>query len=328
MSRTATVACLTGAGTAPELMAEAVFALDRVSRLHNLSVRETHATFGGVAFARAGQMAPPATRAAILAADAVLVAGAEEPALNEVMSELDLRAQATRVRFGHQDDVLIVAPRNEETSEWTVERAFEIAERRTLRLTAVGDGEWNELVDTVATGYEHVRVEHIAPKLAIPLAAFNAARFDVVAVSPTWAEAIGEIVAAPAAARVAAHGLLAGHGPSLFVPAPDGGFALAGSAGSNGGRAAVARQEDRLAYGEPGGVANPSSMLLATAMMLDLALGQPAAGATLAGAVSATLVDGPQTPDLLQYGVGATSREFTSRVVDAYQLTQPWGSAA
>ena len=44
MSRTATVACLTGAGTAPELMAEAVFALDRVARLHNLRLRETHAT--------------------------------------------------------------------------------------------------------------------------------------------------------------------------------------------------------------------------------------------------------------------------------------------
>jgi 3-isopropylmalate dehydrogenase len=305
VSRTATVACLTGAGTAPELMAEAVFALERVSRLHNLRVRETHATFGGVAFARAGQMVPPATRAAILAADAVLVAGAEEPALNEVMGELDLRAQATRVRFGHRDDVLIVAPRREDASEWTVERAFEIAQRRTLRVTSVGDGDWNELVDDVAKRYEHVRVEHIAPKLAIPLAAFNAARFDVVAVSPTWAESIGEIVAAPAAARVAAHGLLAGHGPSLFVPAPDGGFALAGS-----------------------GVVNPSSMLLATAMMLDLALGQHAAGATLAGAVSAALVDGPQTPDLLQHGVGATSREFTAQVVAGYQLTQPWGSAA
>lgn len=305
MSRTATVACLTGAGTAAELMAEAVFALDRVSRLHNLSVRETHATFGGVAFARAGQMVPPPTRAAILAADAVLVAGAEEPALNEVMGELDLRAQATRVRFGHRDDVVVIAPRSEEMSEWTVEKAFEIAERRTLRVTAIGDPAWNELVDTVATEFEHVRVEHVAPKLAIPLAAFNAARFDVVLVAAAWAEAIGEIVAAPAAARVAAHGLLAGHGPSLFVPAPDGGFALAGS-----------------------GVANPSSMLLATAMMLDFGLGQHAAAATLAGAVSAALVDGPQTPDLLRHGVGATSREFTDQVVAGYQLTQPWGSAA
>jgi isocitrate/isopropylmalate dehydrogenase len=286
-------------------MAEAVFALDRVARLHNLRVRETHATFGGVAFARAGQMVPPATRAAILAADAVLVAGADEPALDEVMGELDLRAQVTRVRFGHEDDVVVVAPRSDDTAEWTVERTFEIAERRTLRVTAVGDGEWNELVDTIATGYEHVHVEHVAPKLAIPLAAFNAARFDVVAVSPTWAEAVGEIVAAPAAARVAAHGLLAGHGPSLFVPAPDGGFALAGA-----------------------GVANPSSMLLATAMMLDLALGQRAAATTLAGAVSHALVDGPQTPDLLRRGVGATSREFTAQVIAGFQLTQPWGSAA
>src|SRR3954471_23802920 len=122
-SRTATVACLTGAGTAPELMAEAVFALDRVARLHNLRVRETHATFGGVALARAGQLVPPATRAAILAADAVLVAGAEEPALDEVMRDLDLRAQATRVRSGHRDDVVVVSSRSEDALEWTVEKA-------------------------------------------------------------------------------------------------------------------------------------------------------------------------------------------------------------
>ena len=87
MSRTATVACLTGAGTAPELMAEAVFALDRVARLHNVNLRETHASFGGVAFARAGQMVPPSTRATVLGADAVLVAGAEEPTLDEVMGD-------------------------------------------------------------------------------------------------------------------------------------------------------------------------------------------------------------------------------------------------
>src|SRR3954462_6042451 len=233
MSRTATVACLTGAGTAPELMAEAVVALDRVARLHNLRLRETHATFGGVAFARAAQMVPPATRTAILASDAVLVAGADEPALTEVMGELDLRAQATRVRFGHDDDVVLVAPRFADASEWTVERAFAIAERRTLRLAAVGDADWNELVDTVAAAHDHVRVEHIAPKLALPLAAFNASRFDVLAFAPpaatpprwhrvagaaAWAEAMREIVAAAAAARVAAHGLLAGHGPSMFVP--------------------------------------------------------------------------------------------------------------
>ncbi|MES1246479.1 MAG: isocitrate/isopropylmalate family dehydrogenase [Actinomycetota bacterium] len=296
---------MTGAGTAPELMAEAVFALDRVARLHNLRVRETHATFGGVALARAGQMVPAATRAAILDADAVLVAGADEPALEEVVGELDLRAQATRVRSGQRDDVVVVSPRFEDASEWTVEKAFAIAEGRTLRLAAVGDSAWTELVDTVATSHDHVLVEHVGPKLAIPLAAFQSSRFDVMVVAPAWAEPVGEIVAASAAARVAAHGLLAEHGPSLFVPAPDGGHALAGS-----------------------GVVNPSSMLLAAAMMLDFGLGHRAAAATLAGAVSGALNDGPQTPDLLRRGVGATSREFTKSVVAGFQVFQPWGSAA
>jgi len=66
----------------------------------------------------------------------------------------------------------------------------------------------------------------------------------------------------------------------------------------------------------------------AEAETLDFGLGERAAAATLAGAVSAALVDGPQTPDLLRRGMGATTREFTSRVVSAFQLTQPWGSAA
>ena len=110
MSRTAKVACVTGAGTAPELMAEAVLALDAIARLHGLEIDETHVTFGAVAVARAGHAVPALTRAAILAADAVLVAGAEEPALAEIMSELDLRAQVTRVRFGQRDDVAFVSP--------------------------------------------------------------------------------------------------------------------------------------------------------------------------------------------------------------------------
>jgi isocitrate/isopropylmalate dehydrogenase len=286
-------------------MAEAVMALDAVARLHGLEIDETHVTFGAVAVTRAGQTVPAPTRAAILDADAVLVAGAEEPALAEIMSELDLRAQVTRVRFGSADDVAFVSPLAAGAEAWTIEAAFRIAESRTMRIAAVGDERWNDLVDAAAAQHEHVRVEHLAPKLAIPLAAFNASRFDVALVAQPWAEAMIEIAAAPAVARVAAHGLLAGHGPSLFVPSPDGGFALAGS-----------------------GVVNPSSMLLAAAMMLEHGLDAPAAGATLAGAVSSVLVDGPQTPDLLLQGVGATSREFTSRVVSGFQLSQPWAGAA
>jgi len=222
-----------------------------------------------------------------------------------VMSELDLRAELTCVRFGHDDALAFVTPLEEEATDWAIETAFQIAESKTLRLTSVGDGPWNDVVDAIATRHEHVRVEHLAPRVAIPLAAFEASRFDVVAVAPAWAEPMVEIAAAPAATRVAAHGLLSEHGPSLFVPSPDGGFATDGH-----------------------GVVNPSSMLLAAAMMLEHGLDAPTAGATLAGAVSAVLVDGPQTPDLLLHGVGATSREFTSRVVSGFQLSQPWAGAA
>jgi isocitrate/isopropylmalate dehydrogenase len=290
-------------------MAEAVRALDAVARLHGLSFDEVHAPFGAAAVSRGGQAFPAATRDAVLASDAVLVAGAEEPALAEVMAELDLRARVTRVRFGHHDDVSLVAPLDDSTSEWALERAFELAERRSLRLASVGDGDWTALADSVAERHDHVRVEHLSPRVALPLAAFQAARFDVVVVAPAWAEPLVEIVAAPAAARVAAHALIAEHGPSLCVPSPDGGFAIAGN-----------------------GVVNPSSMLLAAALVLEHGLHEPAAATTLAGAVSAALVDGPQTPDLLRRGVGATSREFTARVVDGFQLSlqnaEFWAGAA
>jgi isocitrate/isopropylmalate dehydrogenase len=298
MSRKATIACLAGAGTAPELMAEAAVAIQAVAHVHGVAVNDVHAPFGAAAVARAGQAFPAATRDAVLAADAVLVAGAEDPALAEVMAELDLRARVTRVRFGHGNDVAFVAPLDPAAAEWSLDAAFELAESRGLRLAVVGDADWHDLAVETARRHEHVRVESLSPRVAVPLAAFDAARFDVVAVAERWAEPIIEIAAASASARVAAHGLLAEHGPSLFMPSPEGGFALAGS-----------------------GVVNPSSMLLAAALVLEYGLGEPGAAATLAGAVSAALVDGPRTPDLLRRGLGATTREFTSRVLAGFQLS-------
>jgi isocitrate/isopropylmalate dehydrogenase len=288
-----TVACLTGSGTAPELMAEALYALDAVARVHGFAFDQVHATFGGVALARLGQSVPASTRATVLGADAVLVAGAEEPALDDVMAELDLRARVTRVRFGQHDDVAFLTSVREDAAEWTINRAFEIAQARRLRLTCVGDNGWCELVNVAAPDHEHVKVEHVSPRDAMPFAAFNPARFDVVLVAPQWAEGMVEISAAAASHRVAAHALLSEHGPSLFVPSPDGGFALAGH-----------------------GVVNPSSMLLAAALTLEHGLGQPAAAETLAGAVSAALVDEP-----VRFGIRASSRDFTRRVLGGFQLT-------
>jgi len=288
-----TIACLTGSGTAPELMAEAMYALDAVARVHGFAFDQVHAPFGGVALARLGQPVPASTRDAVLGADAVLVAGAEEPALDDVMAELDLRARVTRVRFGERDDVAFITAVREDGAEWTVRKAFAIAERRSMRLTCVGDNGWCEAVNLVAPEHEHVRVEHVSPRDALPFAAFNPARFDVVAVGPQWAEGMVEIAAAAASHRVAAHALLGEHGPSLFVPSPDGGFALAGH-----------------------GVVNPSSMLLAAALTLEHGLGEPAAAETLAGAISAALTEEP-----VRFGLRASTREFTGRVLRSFQLS-------
>jgi 3-isopropylmalate dehydrogenase len=292
------VACLAGAGTAPELIAEASLALTAVARLHGFSVDEVHVPCGAAAVARAGQSFPAAARSAVLDADAVLLAGAEDPTLAEVIAELDLRARVIRVRFGRGHDVAVVSPFGADDGEWALDAACRLAGSRLLRVASVGDGDWHELADRVAAAHEHVQIERLSPTAGIPLAAFDAGRFDVVAASQPWAASIGEIVAATASPRVAAHALLAERGPSLFMPAPDDGFGLAGH-----------------------GVVNPSGTLLAAALVLEYGLGLTAAAETLSGSISVALLDGPRTPDLLRSGVGVTSREFTSRVLAGFQLS-------
>jgi isocitrate/isopropylmalate dehydrogenase len=74
------VACLTGNGIGPEVMAEASRALAEVSSLHGFCVDEVHPPFAGEAMTRDGHPLPPATRRATLAAETILVAGSTQPA--------------------------------------------------------------------------------------------------------------------------------------------------------------------------------------------------------------------------------------------------------
>jgi isocitrate/isopropylmalate dehydrogenase len=70
------------------------------------------------------------------------------------------------------------------------------------------------------------------------------------------------------------------------------------------------------------GVANPSGILFAVALMLGEGLGERAAGATLEAAVAATLEDGVTTPDLVASGAGSTTREFTDVLLAALPSTR------
>jgi 3-isopropylmalate dehydrogenase len=65
------------------------------------------------------------------------------------------------------------------------------------------------------------------------------------------------------------------------------------------------------------GVANPSAMLLAAALMLGEGLGERSASRTLERAVVETLETGVRTPDMVSSGAGATTREFMDALLEA-----------
>jgi 3-isopropylmalate dehydrogenase len=283
------VACLAGDGVGPEVMAEASRVIAAVSRHHGFTVEERHVPFGREALSRSGHLLPAGTRAAYLTADAVLVADADEPALAGVVAELELQARVTEVRVNGRASVRIVAPVAEETSGWAVERAFATALARSARLTVVAPGErFASLVDEVGAGFDGVLVEHVEVADAVRRLVFEPEGFDVVLTGAGLGEALAGLVGSGTGdERVAATGLV-GEGPGVFAPAR--------------------RGADVEEAGQ--GVANPCSMLLASAVMLSEGLGERTAASTLAGALGGTVESGRRTPDMVSTGVGSTTREF------------------
>ena len=291
--RSYAVTCLSGHGVGPELMAEASRAVSLVSRLHGFGVDETHSPFGGEAVPQSGHALPLSTRRATLAAQAILVASADEPALAGVESELDLRARIDRVAFAPRRMVTILSPLAETALEWTVERAFDIAVSSRARVTSIGgDGQWTWVLGAESARHDGVLVEELSVGTAVQGLAFEPERFDVVITQAQFAEALANVAAQARTPRVAGSGRLAHTGPGLFAPTHSTSTDLAGQ-----------------------GVANPASMLLAAALMLGEGLGERGAAETLTGAVLAACSNGTRTPDMLTNGVGATTREFANVVL-------------
>ncbi|HEY2935994.1 MAG TPA: isocitrate/isopropylmalate family dehydrogenase [Gaiellaceae bacterium] len=294
MSRQYTVACLAGEGVGSELMAEATRALRAVSSLHGFRVEELHVPFGSESFSRSGHRLPAETRNACRFADAILVGVARDTALQGVAAELDLRARIARLRTG-SSDVLVVSPFGAEPERWAVERAFELAAARRGHVTAVGvDSRWRRLVDQMAEHHHPTSVEHLAFADALVQLSPAATTADVVLAEGPLAEPLEGLVASGAnGGRVSAGGRLAGEGPGLFFATHGAAHAIAGF-----------------------GVANPSGMLLATALMLGEGLGERAAARTLVRAGSDALRIGVRTQDMISSGVASTTREFVDVVLD------------
>ena len=290
---TYTVACLSGHGIAAEVLAEASRALVRVSQLHGFDVRETHPPFGSEARTQSGHALPAATRSATLSAQAVLVAAAFDPALADVESELDLRARMDRVAFGEHGSVTVSSPLSSGALEWTLAGAFDFARSSRARVASVGgDDAWDSAFAREAARHDGVAAEKLSVKAAVHDLAFDPGRFDVVVTPAPYAEALLGFVAHGDAPRIAATSRLAASGPSVFAPAHGAAEDIAGQ-----------------------GVANPASMLLAAALMLGEGLGERRAAETLTNAVLEASANGVRTPDLVRFGVGATTREFADVVI-------------
>ncbi|HEU0245480.1 MAG TPA: isocitrate/isopropylmalate family dehydrogenase [Gaiellaceae bacterium] len=287
------VACLSGHGVGPEVMAQASRALASVSHLHGFRVDEIHPPFGAGAFTQSGHALPVETRRATLAAQAILVAAGNEPALAGVESELDLEARLDRVAFGARGTITVFSPLGEADPEWTLARAFELALSSLAHVTSVGgDGAWNTAVEREASRHPGVLVERFPMKNAVSALAFDPGRFDVVVTPAPFAEPLVGLVAHGTSPRVVASGRLARQGPGVFVPVHGAAEDIAGQ-----------------------GVANPASMLLAAALMLGEGLGERRAAETLAGAVLEACSNGMRTPDMVSTGMGATTREFADVVL-------------
>src|SRR5581483_6809971 len=292
-TRRYSVACLSGDGIGPELMAEASRALAQAGRLHGFRVDEVHAPFAGEAVSRYGHALPAETRAACREADAVLVALTREPAIEGVKAELDLTWRVQRVRLP-DGDLAIVSPLSDDAEALAVARAFDLARSRRARLSAVGEGRsWEALVEREAERHPGVLVEGSTPSRTLPALMETPSRFCVIVTQAAFASVVSDLAAASRNdTRIVASGRLAESGPGLFGPTH-------GSAPDIAGR----------------GVANPSGMLLAAALMLSEGLGERAAGRTLERAITDALAEGWRTADLAGRGVAATTRDFNDAVL-------------
>jgi isocitrate/isopropylmalate dehydrogenase len=172
-------------------------------------------------------------------------------------------------------------------------RAFAAAREQGGRITAVGlTDAWRTRVELHATLHDGVDVTHLHAAEALELLSRDARGLGVAAVEEDVADAIAQEPRRAGRPQLAATGYLSPSGPGLFTPTHGVAQEIAGA-----------------------GVANPSEMLLAAALLLAEGLGRRAAAEALEESLAATLATERRTPDMAQEGVAATTREFVDAVL-------------
>jgi 3-isopropylmalate dehydrogenase len=297
-----TVVVLPGDGIGPEVMREALRALDALAP--DLALEEH--PFGAQAIRETGDSLPRETLAACKASDAVLKGPIGDPEFDaaEVRPEqgmLRLRAELdvyANLRPSEQEriDILIVRElvgglyfgergvREDGTVYDTMEyhpdqveriarRAFELARGRRKRVVSVDKANvletsrmWRRVVTEVAAEYEDIVLEHMLVDNAAMQLVLAADRFDVIVTENMFGDILSDLAASlTGGIGLAPSASLSDTGPGLFEP-------VHGSAPDIAGQ----------------GIANPVGMLLSAALMLEHGLGWADAAKRLRAAVWTT----------------------------------------
>jgi isocitrate/isopropylmalate dehydrogenase len=221
------------------------------------------------------------------------VAGATGQALHGVKAELDLVTRVTRVLTVDGEALTTFAPLDDDAAEWTLERAFASARERSGRLVSVGvNGTWRSRVDRHAERHEGVGVTHLPLADALHALARDPGSLGLVVVECVLADAVMEAPRLADRRRLAATALLSQTGPGVFAPTHGAAHDIAGQ-----------------------GVANPSEMLVAAALLLDEGLERRAAAQALEESLGAALRSPHRPADMTSDGVAATTREFVDAVL-------------
>ena len=209
-----------------------------------------------------------------------------------VRAALDLCATVTRV-LDETGEATIFAPLGRGRADWTVERAFAAAKARSGRLASVGvDADWSGLVDRHAERHAGVEIEHLTLDRGAPPARGRPGRRG----------RRGGRARATRSRRPAAQRRRGGSSPPASSRRP--------------GRASSPRPTATASDIAGQGVADPSPMLLAAALLLARG-SRPRRGCRGArGEPHARRSARPRRPsDVAGPGVAATTREFVDTVL-------------
>jgi 3-isopropylmalate dehydrogenase len=283
-----TVVVLPGDGIGPEVMREALRALERVAPDLEL---EEHA-FGAQAIRDTGDSLPEETLAASRASQAVLKGPIGDPEFDaaevrpeqgmlRLRAELDVYANLRPSEQG-RTSILIVRElvgglyfgahgvREDGTVYDTMEyhpdqveriarRAFELARGRRKKVVSVDKANvletsrmWRRVVTEVAADYGDVGLEHMLVDNAAMQLVLATDQFDVLVTENMFGDILSDLAASlTGGIGLAPSASLSDAGPGLFEP-------VHGSAPDIAGQ----------------GVANPMAMMLSTALMLEHGLGR------------------------------------------------------